>query len=78
MGLVIIDSEIPQCHNPLMQSASLTINLIAMTRKNIRNIIWAIAGAFAIYSLIAGAYHQLITASLIFAFGAVQDEEDKS
>ena len=51
-------------------------NFTTMTRKDIRNIIWAIAGALAIYSLIVGAHHQLIIASLIFALGAVQDEED--
>lgn len=48
-----------------------------MTRKTFRNILWVAAGVLAIYSLIADAHHQLITASLIFAFGAVQDEEGK-
>lgn len=49
-----------------------------MTRKTFRNVLWVIAGALAIYSVAAHAYHQLITSSLIFALGAVQDEEDKS
>jgi hypothetical protein len=48
-----------------------------MTKKDFRNILWAAAGALAIYCLIVGAHHQLITASLIFALGAVQEEEGK-
>lgn len=47
-----------------------------MTRKTFRNILWAIAGALAIFCLASGAHHHLATASLIFALGAVQDEED--
>lgn len=47
-----------------------------MTRKTFRNVLWTIALALAIYSIAVGAHHQLITASIFFALGAVQDEED--
>ena len=45
-----------------------------MTRKTLRNIIWAAAGTFAVICIIAGAYHHLMTAGLIFLLGSVQDE----
>jgi len=45
-----------------------------MTRKTLRNIIWAAAAALAIASIAAGAYHHLMTAGLIFLLGSVQDE----
>lgn len=47
-----------------------------MIRKTLRNILWTIAGVFAIYCIAKGAIHHLATASLIFVLGAVQDEED--
>ena len=51
-----------------------------MTRKTLRNIIWAAAAALAIASVAAGAYHHLMTAGLIFLLGLVQahiKEEDR-
>lgn len=47
-----------------------------MTKRDFRNILWAIAGAFAIYCLLVGAHHHLATASIIFALGAVQEEDE--
>ena len=46
-----------------------------MTRKIFRNIIWAAAGVLAIICVASHAYHHLATASIIFALGAVQEEE---
>ena len=46
-----------------------------MTRKTLRNIIWAAAAALAIASIAAGAYHHLMTAGLIFLLGMVQEDE---
>lgn len=48
-----------------------------MTRKTLRNIIWAAAAALAIASIAAGAYHHLMTAGMIFILGSFQDEESK-
>lgn len=51
-----------------------------MTRKTLRNIIWAAAAALAIASLVKGAYHHLMTAGIIFILGSFQTEastEDK-
>ena len=45
-----------------------------MTRKTLRNILWAASAALAIASVAAGAYHHLMTAGLIFLLGSVQDE----
>ena len=46
-----------------------------MTRKYIRNIIWAAAGVLAIICVASHAYHHLATASIIFALGAVNEED---
>ena len=45
-----------------------------MTRKTLRNILWAASAALAIASVAAGAYHHLMTAGIIFLLGLVQDE----
>lgn len=48
-----------------------------MTRKTLRNILWAASAAYAIASVAAGAYHHLMIAGLIFLLGMVQEDEPK-
>lgn len=48
-----------------------------MTRKTLRNIIWAAAAALAIASVASGAYHHLVTAGMIFMLGWGQEDMKK-
>lgn len=47
-----------------------------MTRKTLRNIVWAAAGALAIAALFYNPAH-LVTAGMLFILGSFQDEADK-
>lgn len=47
-----------------------------MTRKTLRNIIWAAAAALAIAALIYNPAH-LATTGMLFILGSFQDEADK-
>ena len=51
-----------------------------MTRKTLRNIIWAIAGVYAVLCILCGAFHHLFIAGFIFLLGWIQEdieEEDR-